>query len=124
MVHQSLASRNIDASNRGLGRAATVKQFDQSLVIDNASIHTSRAVNDKWDEWKEAGLNLFFLPTYSPELNLIEILWRKIKQARQCAPHDRFLDVLIQKSIRRAGESKAALVRPASTSTTHKTLLR
>ncbi len=29
-----------------------------------------------------------------------------------------------QKSIRRAGESKAALVRPASTSTAHKTLLR
>ncbi len=49
------------------------------VVIDNASIHTSRAVNDKLDEWKEAGLNLFFLPTYSPELNLIEILWRKIK---------------------------------------------
>ena len=49
------------------------------VVIDNASIHTSRAVNDKLDEWRKAGLNLFFLPTYSPELNLIEILWRKIK---------------------------------------------
>ncbi len=49
---------------------------------------------------------------------------KKPNQARQCAPHDRFLDVLIQKSIRRAGESKDALIRPASTSTPHKTLLR
>jgi transposase len=49
------------------------------VVIDNAPIHTSRAFNEKVDEWKESGLELFFLPTYSPELNLIEILWRKIK---------------------------------------------
>jgi len=49
------------------------------VVLDNASIHTSRAFKDKLNEWKEAGLTLFFLPTYSPELNLIEILWRKIK---------------------------------------------
>jgi len=27
----------------------------------------------------EKGLRLYFLPPYSPELNRIEILWRKIK---------------------------------------------
>ena len=32
------------------------------------------------DKWRtESDLFLFFLPTYSPKLNLIEILWRKIK---------------------------------------------
>jgi len=29
--------------------------------------------------WEQKGLFLYFLPGYSPELNLIEILWRFIK---------------------------------------------
>jgi transposase len=49
------------------------------LVIDNASIHTSNAFLEKQAEWKAKGLTIFFLPTYSPELNIIEILWRFIK---------------------------------------------
>ena len=28
---------------------------------------------------KKKGLTIFYLPTYSPELNIIEILWRFIK---------------------------------------------
>jgi transposase len=33
------------------------------------------------EEWKERGITIFDfeLPAYSPELNLIEILWRFIK---------------------------------------------
>ena len=32
------------------------------------------------EKWRTKNdLFLFFLPTYSPKLNLIEILWRKIK---------------------------------------------
>ncbi len=49
------------------------------LVIDNATIHTSEAIEAKIGQWKEKGLELFYLPPYSPELNLIEILWRFIK---------------------------------------------
>ncbi|MEO0968390.1 MAG: IS630 family transposase, partial [Cyanobacteria bacterium J06639_18] len=49
------------------------------LVIDNSPIHTSNAFLAKQEEWKEKGLTIFFLPTYSPELNIIEILWRFIK---------------------------------------------
>jgi transposase len=49
------------------------------LVIDNASIHTSNAFLEKQAEWKLKGLTIFFLPTYSPDLNIIEILWRFIK---------------------------------------------
>ena len=30
-------------------------------------------------EWEEKGLYLYYLPPYSPELNLIENLWRFIK---------------------------------------------
>jgi transposase len=49
------------------------------VVLDNAPIHTSQAVIKKMDEWERQGLTLYFLPPYSPQLNLIEILWRKIK---------------------------------------------
>jgi transposase len=49
------------------------------IVVDRASIHTSNAIFEKREEWKERGLTIFELPTYSPELNLIEILWRFIK---------------------------------------------
>jgi len=49
------------------------------IVVDRSSIHTSDGIQDKVEEWKERGLTIFELPSYSPELNLIEILWRFIK---------------------------------------------
>ena len=49
------------------------------VILDNAPIHTSKAFLAKRDDWMLAGICLHFLPTYSPELNPIEILWRKIK---------------------------------------------
>jgi transposase len=49
------------------------------VIIDNASIHTSRKFKEKLPEWEKKGLIVKFLPTYSPELNLIEIVWRFIK---------------------------------------------
>ena len=49
------------------------------IIIDNAPIHTSEAFTEKIEEWKTKNLKIFRLPSYSPELNLIEILWRFIK---------------------------------------------
>lgn len=49
------------------------------VVMDNASIHCSHKMQQKIEEWKEKDLLVFFLPPYSPHLNPIEILWRKIK---------------------------------------------
>ncbi len=49
------------------------------LIIDNSPIHQNNVFWDKEKEWAEKGLEIFFLPTYSPHLNLIEILWRFIK---------------------------------------------
>ena len=50
-----------------------------TLVIDNASTHTSNEFNDNLEAWKERGLTIYRIPPYSPELNIIEIIWRKIK---------------------------------------------
>lgn len=49
------------------------------VIIDNAPTHTSQKFNDHIKKWEEKGLFLKYLPPYSPELNLIEILWRFIK---------------------------------------------
>ena len=49
------------------------------VLLDNAPVQTSKAVLEKCAEWEKRGLTLYFIPRYSPELNLIEILWRKIK---------------------------------------------
>ena len=49
------------------------------VVIDNASIHRSEEFEDRIPYWKKKGLIIKYLPPYSPELNLIEILWRRIK---------------------------------------------
>jgi transposase len=49
------------------------------VVIDNASIHTSEDFEDRLPYWKKQGLIIKYLPPYAPELNLIEILWRRIK---------------------------------------------
>lgn len=64
---------------------ACIDKFSESvviptvLVLDQASIHTANNLYEKQEEWQQKGLTLFFLPTYSPHLNLIEILWRFIK---------------------------------------------
>lgn len=49
------------------------------LVLDNASIHTAKLIEGRQEEWAKQNLFLYFIPTYSPELNVIEMLWRKIK---------------------------------------------
>ncbi len=49
------------------------------IVVDQASIHTSNAISDKLEEWQQRKIEIFQLPSYSPQLNLIEILWRFIK---------------------------------------------
>jgi len=49
------------------------------LVLDNAPWHKANAVLNKQKEWRNKNVYLFFLPVYSPHLNLIETLWRKIK---------------------------------------------
>ncbi len=49
------------------------------VVMDHASIHRSEEFEDRIPYWKKQGLIIKYLPPYSPELNLIEILWRRIK---------------------------------------------
>ena len=49
------------------------------VVLDNASAHASRAVKAAIPALAAAGVLLYYLPPYSPELNRIEELWRHVK---------------------------------------------
>lgn len=49
------------------------------VVLDNATIHHSQEFKDKIVAWQKQDLYIFYLPAYSPHLNRIETLWRKIK---------------------------------------------
>ncbi len=66
------------------------------VVLDNYRVHHSRLVKAHLDLLKKAGVVLFYLPPYSPELNLIEAEWRQIKY--QELPQRSFekLDELLQ----------------------------
>lgn len=48
------------------------------VVMDNAPIHR-KAERENQALWLLGRVWVWFLPPYSPELNLIEILWKKIK---------------------------------------------
>jgi transposase len=49
------------------------------LVLDNARVHTSQKVQGRRKFWQQRGLYIFYLPPYSPHLNIAERLWRKLK---------------------------------------------
>lgn len=49
------------------------------IVMDQSSLHTSKEFTAKLAEWQDKNVEIFYLPPYSPELNLIEILWRFMK---------------------------------------------
>jgi len=49
------------------------------IVLDNASIHQSKAMHMMQDVWAKRQLFIFYLPPYSPHLNIIERLWKEIK---------------------------------------------
>jgi len=49
------------------------------VVLDNASMHRSKLVKDSRRELVKQGIVLYFLPPYSPELNLIEPVFGVIK---------------------------------------------
>jgi hypothetical protein len=72
LINSSIVVACIDAFSQQI-------KIPTTLVIDNASTHTSNEFNDNLEAWKERGLTIYRIPPYSPELNIIEIIWRKIK---------------------------------------------
>jgi transposase len=71
-VNTSVVTACIDEFSKQIIKPTT-------LIIDNASTHTSNEFNQNIEKWKKRKLTIYRIPPYSPELNIIEIVWRKIK---------------------------------------------
>lgn len=62
-----------------------------NIIADNAKYYRSKLVSQYLEENKR--INLIFLPSYSPNLNLIERLWRFHKEQILYGKHyDKFID--------------------------------
>ena len=66
------------------------------FVLDNATVHRSKLVQERRREWRQKGLRLLFLPPYCPHLNLIENLWRQVKYCWLAPEAYRNFEVLCQ----------------------------
>jgi hypothetical protein len=49
------------------------------VVLDNAGLHTSKAMRAARRQLAEEGIYLYYLPPHSPELNRIEAVFRQVK---------------------------------------------
>lgn len=71
------------------------------IVLDNAKIHRSRMMAELRKVWEKRGLFLFFLPPYSPHLNIAETLWRILK-GKWLGPADYISDDTLMYATNRA----------------------
>ncbi len=90
------------------------------VVLDNYSVHHSRAVKAALPDLEAAGITFCFLTPYSPELNLIEPVWRQIKYQAipvRSYPTDTALQTAVDSALtayaNRLRESTHDLPRPA-----------
>ena len=50
------------------------------IVLDNAKVHQSKVFKKMKEVWAKKQLFIFYLPPYSPQLNIIERLWKEMKE--------------------------------------------
>ncbi len=80
-LHFETTTRSIDSSFiiEQLDRLSTNLGKETIVVFDNAKPHTAQAVQKCRPIWRRRGLTLFYLPPYSPHLNLAETLLERAK---------------------------------------------
>jgi putative transposase len=91
------------------------------VVLDNYAPHHGREIREQADALEAAGIELFYLPPYSPELNLIEPLWRHIKHEQMPVRSYKTADEL-KEAVEAALQEAAGALQPctfAAVTTTH-----
>ena len=63
-----------------LDRLAADQAKPTMVVLDNASVHTSRRFRACLQAWQQRNLYIFYLPPYSPHYNIIERFWKELKE--------------------------------------------
>lgn len=60
-------------------RHRTKNSLPLHIVLDNAPSHHTLAMDEARERWRKKNVILEYLTPYSPKLNRIEILWRRVK---------------------------------------------
>jgi transposase len=60
-------------------RHRTKEALPLHIVLDNAPSHHTEAMLEAQERWRKKNVFLEYLTPYSPQLNRIEILWRRVK---------------------------------------------
>ncbi len=88
------------------------------IVLDNYTVHKSQAVQAALAELEAAHIELFYLPSYSPELSDIEPIWRSVKGHGMPYRTQTVLGQAMQ-AVDAALTQKAEQLRKAATKTTN-----
>ncbi|MDZ7935257.1 MAG: transposase, partial [Emticicia sp.] len=88
-THWATTEQNIDSNFvfNQLEKLSLEIKRETVIVLDNASIHKAKIIQNQLQYWENRGLHIFYLSPYSPELNIAETMWRKIKK-EQIDPSD------------------------------------
>ena len=84
VTFQAFLEKLLKEAHVGLKKDGTRKKI--LLVLDNAKYHHVKILQPWLEEFSDV-LELFFPPPYSPDLNAIEMLWKK---TRRNVTHNRF----------------------------------
>ena len=98
LTYESAENINSDFLIRSIDDFTSYLEKPTVLVLDNAPTHRSEKFLAAVERWMEKGLYIFFLPKYSPHLNLAETFWRKAKYEWL----DRLITVRLPNSKRRS----------------------
>jgi putative transposase len=74
-VRSTVVKINLSTCLEGLPASA----LPRVVVLDNGSLHVSKAVKARRRGLAGRGIYLYYLPPYSPELNRIEPVFRQVK---------------------------------------------
>ena len=79
VTYESAGNINADFLIRSINDFCHYIKKPTVLVLDNAPTHRSHKFIAQMEKWMEQDLYIFFLPKYSPHLNIAETFWRKAK---------------------------------------------
>lgn len=71
-INADFVIEKVDAISKGIKRHTVI-------VLDNAKVHQSKKLKAMQSIWAKRQLYIFYLPPYSPHLNIIERLWKEMK---------------------------------------------
>ena len=81
LIYEAMSGNvNTEAVIQFLDKFSFTLKNQTVVVLDNASIHTAKKLKSCLTGWQSRGLYIFYLPPYSPHLNIIERFWKELKE--------------------------------------------